>query len=300
MGHGIAQEFALAGFPVGLHDQTDELLKRALENIRSNLERLFDLGLVDPAQIESAVRLISPSTRLDDVAADADLVIEAISENLAAKHTLFRQLEAICGQQTIFASNTSSFMPSRLAQVLEHPERFLVAHYFNPPYLIPLVEIVPGPATAEATVTAMIRLLEHVGKKPVFLRKEATGFVANRLQFALFREALAIVEQGIADAEAVDDVVKFGFGRRLAAAGPLEVFDLAGLDTVLAIAAQIFPELASASPEGAYVPKILRTTVERGDLGVKSGRGFHNWPPREAEELKTRLAEALVRADASK
>jgi 3-hydroxybutyryl-CoA dehydrogenase len=299
MGHGIAQEFALAGFPVGLHDQTDELLQRAMDNIRSNLERLFNLDRVEPAQIESAVRSISSSTRLDDVAVGADLVIEAISENLEAKHTLFRQLEAICGQQTIFASNTSSFMPSRLAQVLEHPERILVAHYFNPPYLLPLVEIVPGPATAEATVTAVTRLLEHVGKKPVLLRKEATGFVANRLQFALFREALAIVEQGIADAEAVDDVVKFGFGRRLAAAGPFEVFDLAGLDTVLAIAAQIFPEIASATPEGESIPEILRTKVVRGDLGVKSGRGFHDWAPREAEELKTRLAQALVRADTS-
>jgi 3-hydroxybutyryl-CoA dehydrogenase len=300
MGHGIAQEFALAGFPVRLHDQTDELLGRALDNIRTNLKRLAALQRAEPPKIEPVLGAITASTRLDLVATGVDFVIEAISENIDAKHVLFRELEEVCPEQTIFASNTSSFMPSRLAEVLKYPERLLVAHYFNPPYLVPLVEIVPGPATAEATIATVIHLLEQVGKKPVLLRREATGFVANRLQFALYREALAIVEQGIADPKAVDQVVKFGFGRRLAAAGPFEVFDLAGLDTVLAIAGQIFPELPSAGSDGALVPEILRRRVEQGDLGVKSGRGFHDWPPEKAEGLRHRLAEALLRAESSR
>jgi 3-hydroxybutyryl-CoA dehydrogenase len=300
MGHGIAQEFALAGFKVRLHDQTDELLERALENIRTNLLRLASLHRVQSGQIDPALDAIAASVHLDEVVADADLVIEAINEDLPAKHRLFRSLETHCHPETIFASNTSSFMPSRLADVLEHPERLLVAHYFNPPYLVPVVEIVPGPKTPEKTVKTVIHLLERAGKKPVLITKEATGFVANRLQFALYREALAIVEQGIADAEAVDQVVKSGFGRRLAAAGPFEVFDLAGLDTILAIADQIFPELASARPGGVNVPEILRRKVEQGDLGVKSGRGFHDWPPEKAEALKKRLAKALVRADSSR
>ena len=176
-----------------------------------------------------------------------ELVIEAIFENLAAKHELLRSLEQLCPQETIIASNTSSFMPSRLAEALSHPERLVIAHYFNPPYLIPLVEVVPGPSTSKGTVTTMVELLEKVGKKPVFLAREATGFVANRLQMALYREALAIVEQGIAEPEAVDSVVKYGFGRRLAAAGPFEIFDLAGLDTILAVASQILPVIAASS-----------------------------------------------------
>ena len=145
----------------------------------------------------------------------------------------------------------------------------------------------------------MVGLLEKIGKRPVVLRKEATGFVGNRLQFALFREALAIVEQGIASPEAVDQVVKFGFGRRLAAAGPFEVFDLAGLDTILAVAAQIFPELATSSSAAQQVPELLRRKVEQGDLGVKSGRGFHEWTPEKAEELRTRLIQALARAESA-
>ena len=131
---------------------------------------------------------------------------------------------------------------------------------------------------------------------PVVLRKEATGFVGNRLQFALFREALAIVEQGIAGPEAVDQVVRFGFGRRLAAAGPFEVFDLAGLDTIAAVAAEIFPELAAAVPSGQRVPDLLSRKVRQGELGVKSGRGFHEWTPEKIEELRARLTRALVQA----
>ena len=131
------------------------------------------------------------------------------------------------------------------------------------------------------------------------LRKEATGFVGNRLQFALFREALAIVEQGIADPEAVDQVVRFGFGRRLAAAGPFEVFDLAGLDTILAVATQIFPELDAANPTGQPVPELLSRKVAEGDLGVKSGRGFHEWTAQKADELRNRLTRALVQSESN-
>ena len=138
-----------------------------------------------------------------------------------------------------------------------------MAHYFNPPYLIPLVEIVPGPDTSNETVMTMVGLLQKVGKKPVVLKEEATGFVGNRLQFALLREALAIVEQGIADPEAVDQVVRFGFGRRLAAARLFEVFDLAGLDTILAVATQVFPEPTRPIPPGA----------RSGTLVTEGGRG---------------------------
>ncbi|MFO0887750.1 MAG: 3-hydroxyacyl-CoA dehydrogenase family protein [Isosphaeraceae bacterium] len=296
MGHGIAQEFALAGYDVRLHDRNDELLQIALGDIRGNLARLASpLGLT-PERIDDALARITASPELDEVVKDADLVVEAIYEDLPAKHQLLRSLERLCRPEAILASNTSSFMPSRLAEALSCPERLLVTHYFNPPYLIPLVEIVPSPRTAKENVEAVIQLLERIGKKPVLLHREATGFVANRLQLALYREALAIVEQGIAEPEAVDQVVRYGFGRRLAVAGPIEVFDLAGLDTILAVAGQILPSVAEVAASGPIVPESLRQNVAHGRLGVKSGQGFHTWTPENAEELRRRLTLALVRA----
>lgn len=293
MGHGIAQEFACAGHPVRLHDRNGDLLQQAMANIRINLRRLASTAQTDPVDIPKALERIETTTELADAVADADVVIEAVFEDLALKHALFERIESHCSESTIIASNTSSLMPSQLAQRLKHPERFVIVHYFNPAYLIPLVEVVPGPATTEATVRIVTELLKKVGKRPVVLRKEAAGFVANRLQLALFREAISIVEQGIASPEDVDQVVRFGFGRRLAAAGPFEVFDLAGLDTIYAVASQILPDVVTAEAASQPVPESFRQKVERGEFGVKSGRGFRDWPPEAVEELRSRLIRAL-------
>ena len=292
MGHGIAQEFAQAGYPVGLHDLEEATLDRALGNIQANLTRLASMDWFDGNRTGEVIARIAPTTRLEEVLEGTDLVIEAVFEDLELKRSLLREIERCTGEATILASNSSSFVPSRLAEVLRHPERMLVAHYFNPPYLIPLVEVVPGPATASPIVRTIMAVLEAMGKRPVLLTREATGYVGNRLQFALFREALAIVEQGIADPEAVDDVVRFGFGRRLAAAGPFEIFDLAGLDTILAVAEQILP--AIAADREAMDSRLLRERVERGELGVKTGRGFRDWSDEAVQSLRDRLTRALL------
>jgi 3-hydroxybutyryl-CoA dehydrogenase len=293
MGHGIAQEFARAGYPVRIHDRNGDLLQQAMANIRINLRKLASSARPEPVDVPAVTARIEPATELADAVADADVVIEAVFENLALKQDLFERIESHCSESTIIASNTSSLMPSQLAQSLKRPERFVIAHYFNPAYLIPLVEIVPGSATSEATVRTVTGLLEKVGKRPVVLRKEAPGFVANRLQLALFREAISIVEQGIASPEDVDQVVRFGFGRRLAAAGPFEVFDLAGLDTIFAVANQILPDLVTPEAAAQPVPESFRMKVERGEFGVKSGRGFREWPPDAVEDLRHRLIRAL-------
>ncbi len=290
MGHGIAQEFAVAGYEVTLNDLSAERLARAIEAMRANLRQLADLGLVPPERATAAPNEVRTTSDLAAAAADADVVIEAVFEDLPLKQRVFADLDRLAPPRAILASNSSSFMPSVLAAATGRPDRVLVAHYFNPPHLLPLVEVVRGPQTSDETVATMAALLRHIGKRPAIIQKEAPGFVGNRLQMALFREALAIVEAGIASPEDVDVVVKNGFGRRLAAAGPFEVFALAGLDLVLAVAEQLMPVIDSR-PE---VPALLRETVARGEHGVKTGSGFYTWTPEEGEALRQRVAKALI------
>ncbi|MBM3934549.1 MAG: 3-hydroxyacyl-CoA dehydrogenase family protein [SAR202 cluster bacterium] len=283
MGHGIAQEMATAGLKVALHDVSQERLDAARANIGRNLGTL---GVRDAAAVLARTRT---GTMLREVAEDADLVIEAISEDLEAKRKLFAELDGICPPRTIFASNSSSLMPSRMAAAVKRPDRLLVAHYFNPPYLVPLVEIVRGPETSDETVATVHALMLRIGKTPVVLRKEVPGFIANRIQAALSRECLSLVERGIATPEEVDAVVRGSIGRRLAAAGPFEIFDAAGADVWQSIGKQVLPDI-DASRE---VSPLVNGLVERGELGIKSGKGFYEWTPQRAQELRERMARAL-------
>ena len=290
MGHGIAQEFAVAGYDVRLYDRSAEVLGGAIERIRGNLRTMAGLGMVDGAQIEPALSRIETKAALADAVEKADYVVEAVFEELTLKQDLFRDLDELCLPRTILASNTSTFLPSKLAAATRRPAQVLVTHYFNPPHLLPLVEIVRGEATAVETVATTYDLLVRIGKRPALVQREAPGFVGNRLQAALYREALAIVAQGIATPEDVDVVVKHGFGRRLAVAGPFEVFDLAGLDLVTQVMTQLFPEIDNSR----QVPPLLAEKVEQGALGVKAGSGFHEWTPESAEAARQRIAKALV------
>jgi 3-hydroxybutyryl-CoA dehydrogenase len=290
MGHGIAQEFAAAGFEVGLYDVDEARLQEGLTRITANLDRLAAAGVVAPDAAGTAPTRIHPSTTLAEATADADYVVEAAPEHLPLKRDLFAEFDRLCSPATILASNTSTFTPSSLASATRRPDRVLVTHYFNPPFLVPLVEVVRGPQTADATVAATFTLLKNLGKSPVVVQKEAPGFIGNRLQLALVREALSIVAQGLATPEDVDLVVRTSLGRRWAVAGPFETSDAAGLDTVLAVAAQLFPAIES-SPE---VPALLHDMVAHGDLGHKSGKGFYDWPPDAAEALRERIRRALI------
>lgn len=289
MGHGIAQEFALAGYDVRLHDVDTEKLRKAEENIQSNLGMLTGLGLVTKEQADSSRRHTTSCTVLTDALVEADVVIEAVFEDLNLKQETFRLLDKSCPPRTILASNTSTLLPGLLASVTRRPEKVLVAHYFNPPYLLPLVEIVRHEKTSEETVQVMYGLLKKIGKTPVIVQKEVPGFVGNRLQAALFREALAIVRDGIATPEDVDIVVKNGFGRRLAAAGVFEIWEIAGWDLISAICRNLFPNL-DASTE---IPPLLAGMVARGELGTKAGKGFYEWTPESTLLLKKRIAQVL-------
>ena len=290
MGHAIAQEFALAGYEVHLNDVSDDRLKRALRNVAASLKRLAELGLTSPGQIKPVFSRIRASTVLEDTVEDSDVVIETVSEQLALKRRIFRALDRCCPRRTILACNTSTFMPSQLASVTERRDKVLVAHYFNPPYLLPLVELVPSKDTSAQTMTAMRDLLMAIGKKPVLLQKEAPGFVGNRLQAALLREALSIVRKGIAAPGEVDAIVKQGFGRRLAFAGPFEICYLGGLDVWTSVALGLFPQLERS-------PRFLRRVLEnaiRSEFGPGRRRGPSSRAGNAATELRRRITRGLA------
>ena len=290
MGHGIAQEFALGGYDVRINDITEEKLQKAVENIRFNLRMLTDIGTVSGDQAASTLSHISSSVSLEETVEGADVVIEAVLENQELKQDIFSQLDRLSPGHTIFASNSSTLMPSRLASATRRPGKVLVTHYFNPAYLMPLVEIVRHESTSDETVSVMYDLMKKIGKSPAIVQKEVPGFIGNRLQLALFREALSLVEQGVASPEDVDTVVKNGFGRRYAAAGPFEVWELAGWDLVLEIARYLLPDLASSTE----ISSLLKAKVAAGDLGVKAGKGFFDWTPDSAEALKRKIGKTLV------
>jgi 3-hydroxybutyryl-CoA dehydrogenase len=276
MGHGIAQNFAQAGYSVFLQDINEEKLRDAINKVRHNLTELAALGILDGRQIQPTLERIHPTTCLEDASADADLVIEAVFEDLVLKRDLFRELDRVCPAHAILASNTSSFMPSALAVVTNRPDQVLVTHHFYPAHLLPLVEIVRGEATSDETVDTVYDVMQTVGKSPIVVQKEAIGFIANRLQIALLREALHIVERGIGTPQDVDIAVKESFGRRLAFAGPFEMEEIqAGWGLMLTIVKVILPDL-STSPEP---PPALVRQVEKGDLGPQTGKGFYEWTP---------------------
>jgi len=290
MGHGIAQIFAEKGYTVTLMDLNDDLLARAIENVRSNLSVMADKNFGTHQDIESAISRIKTTTDMTEAAVGANFVVEAVSENLNLKQKVFQELDALCQQDTIIATNTSVISITEIASKAGFRDRIVGTHFWNPPYLIPLVEVVRGKDTSDETMDQTFSLLEAVGKHPVRVNKDVPGFVANRLQHALWREAISIVEKGIADAETVDECIRFGFGLRLPILGPIENSDMVGTDLVLAIHEYILKYLES-SPEPS---PLLKQLVKQGDLGFKSGRGFQEWPKKEAEKSKKRLQEYLL------
>jgi len=247
MGHGIAQEFASAGYQVFLADVCDDKLQQALKSIEGNLRMLVTFGVLSPDRVAAVLDNIVPSLTLREAAWNVDLVIESVFENLELKQNLFRELDAVCPEHTILGTNSSAIMPSQLAEATRRPEKVVGIHFFNPPYLVPLVEVVTTERTPEAIVDTAIAVLRKLGKKPAVLRKEVPGFLANRLQAALLREAISLVAKGVAAPENVDYAIKYGLSRRWAVAGVFELFDLAGWDTVLAAASYILPDLESSN-----------------------------------------------------
>lgn len=281
MGPGIAYTLAQVGCASKICARTAESVERGMAAFNGLLDLLGSENLIDPDFARGAQELVSGTTELESAVADADLVIESIPENLQLKQDFFVRIEKHCRTETILASNTSGLPVTDLAAHLEHPERFAVTHFWNPPHLMPLVEVVKGEKTSMATVETLVELFRRAGKKPVLVLKDTPGQLGNRLFQALLREAIHIVEEGIASVEDVDSAVKNGLGRRFPVYGPLEHNDVVGLDTLFAIQSYICASLCSAAEPAA----LLKERFEAGDLGVKSGKGFYDWRERSGQEL---------------
>jgi 3-hydroxybutyryl-CoA dehydrogenase len=283
MGHGIAQVFAAARHPVAVFDPVPEA-REALPGLVRALCR--DLG-----QDEAIALRVRPCDGVPDAVRDAAFVVEAALEDLALKQRLFAEIEAAAPPDAILASNTSVIPITRIMQGLTRRERALGTHWWNPPALVPLVEVIGTEWTSPETIAATIDLHTRIGKTPVHVKRDVAGFVGNRLQHALWREAIALVEQGVCDAETVDIVVKASFGLRLAVLGPIENADLVGTDLTLAIHRTVLPEIDSRPAPSP----LLEALVAEGHLGMKSGQGFRRWTPEEATALRRRLTTHLRR-----
>ncbi|WP_182073991.1 MULTISPECIES: 3-hydroxyacyl-CoA dehydrogenase family protein [unclassified Serratia (in: enterobacteria)] len=288
MGVGIATHFIRHGHEVLLYEPDPQRREEASAVASGILAELSDVGQFDRDEREAALARLRVTGDLNAVA-HARLLIEAIPERLELKHALYEQLEGLIADDAVIASNTSGLPPDELAARMTHPQRLLIAHFWHPPHLIPLVEIVPGSATEPRHLAAVQALLGEMALEAVLLERAAPGFVGNRLQFAVLREALHIVHSGIASAEVVDQVMRASLGRRYAMVGPLEAADMTGLATVADIARHLFPELAT----GDEMTALVEQRLQRGDIGQRSGRGFYLWDEARRERIQRRRAHQL-------
>jgi len=284
MGHGIAQTFAVAGLSVGCFDEQAAASASLVERVRTNLGHFEEAGLVEADSIAPSLARLTVSASEGEAVEGAQFVVEAVREDLETKQDLFARVEQLVSRECILASNTSTFPMTQIAARMEHPERAVDTHWFNPPHICPLVEVVPGERTAEDTVEATIALMERIGKMPVRVRQELPGFLVNRIQVAMMREVLDCLERGVASPEDIDRAVRGSMGLRLAAVGPLEVWDFAGLDICGPVHANLVQEICSERNMPAGVEKLMSA----GHFGFKTGKGFFEHDP---ETSAKRLAE---------
>jgi 3-hydroxybutyryl-CoA dehydrogenase len=282
MGHGIAYLLAAAGHEVGVFEPNAEI--RA--SMPRRLAAILDL-LGDDAAL---LKRIAAHEHMAQAVQDTNFVFEAAPEKLPLKQKIFAELESTVASATILASNSSAIPTTEIGRDLKHRGRVIGTHFWNPPHLVPLVEVIQNEKTSDAVVRTTMDLLRDAGKTPVHVRRDVPGFVGNRLQHAMKREAFALVAAGVCDAETVDTVVKEGFGARTAVLGPMEQSDLVGLDLALDIAEVLYEHLDRT----ASAPSILRDKVKAGKLGMKTGEGLRQWAPGEADAVRIRLSAFLA------
>jgi 3-hydroxybutyryl-CoA dehydrogenase len=289
MGHSISLSFALADINVKVYGINDGDIAKTKEELAKNLSSLETHELITQTQKDEIQQKIQFSTLLEEVVNQATFIIEAVPEKLAIKHELYKKLNKIVTKDVVLASNTSGFKLQQLTAAYDYPNNFVITHFWNPAHLIPLVEIVKNDSTNEETIERTKKVLTESGKKPITINKEIQGFIGNRLQFAMFREAQHLLDAGVASKEDIDAAVSYSVGRRYSSIGPLMTADLGGLDTFSAIADYLFEDLNN----DGKASDTLANLVDNGNLGYKTGHGFYDWSENE------QLQDAIKKRDAT-
>lgn len=281
MGAGMGLCFAQAGYEVTLYDVSAEQLGRAQARIAHSQQVFVQEGLISADDAEAAQGRIATTTQLAEAVDGVQYVLEAAPEALDLKRALFRDLEAVCPPDTILASNTSGLSITAIAAACRYPERVGGMHWANPAEIVPLVEVIRGEKTSGNTIDVIYRVTERLGKVPVLIRKEVPGFASNRLQFAVLREALHLVAEGVVTPEDVDRTLKCGVGFRYPWLGPLETADLGGLDVFHSVAQYLLPTLST----GQTTPEFFDRLIREGKLGIKTGQGFYEYGEGARDEI---------------
>ena len=270
MGHGIAELLALAGYDVTLVDISDEVLKKALDNIQWSLGKFVQRKRIQEEDAKNAMSRIKTSIEVEEAASDADLVVEAVPENLELKKSIFKKVDKAAPSHAILASNTSSLSITEMGKVTGRPDKVVGLHFFNPPALMVLVEVIKGDGTSEETVDAAVDIVNKLGKTPVVVRRDVRGFIVNRVLGVVLNEAFWAVQRGEATMEEVDAAVKYKAGFPL---GAFELSDMIGLDVL----DEVSTVLEEAYGDAAKACPIVKKLVQEGNLGQKTGKGFYDW-----------------------
>jgi 3-hydroxybutyryl-CoA dehydrogenase len=281
MGHGIAQAFASPGIRVHGFDASPTARNDLLDRVRNNLNQFTRVGLLPADQVDPTLARIAVHDSLEAACRPATFVVEAVREDLAVKQALFEEVESYVGADTILASNSSSFPISQSGTRLKHPQRALVTHWFNPPHIVPAVEIVPSPLTSEAVTQATLTLHRSIGKLAIVLRRELAGFLVNRVQVAVMREVWDLLAKGVASADDIDTAIRGSMGFRLAVLGPLQIQDFGGLDIQAVVYRNLCPQICS----GTDLPDVVGKAVAEGRVGFKAGQGFYSYADGQADHI---------------
>lgn len=290
MGHGIAQSFLMGGYPVWLCDIKESILETAKGHIEKNLDLFCRAGFIGTGDIEPILSRLSTTTDLRHAVGGSDFIVEAAPEDLSLKQGLFQRVESLCRKDTIMATNTSSLTLKDIGARVKNRERLVITHWFNPPHIVPTVEVVKGERTSDETMETTYGLLKKIKKVPVKIHQELPGFLVNRIQVAMAREVFDLYERGVASAADIDKAVKGSFGFRLASIGPLLTADLGGLELWLKVCENLLPQIQSSTGP----PKALQRLVSQGHLGIKSGKGFYDYT---RDFSKAELDEAIQKRD---
>lgn len=292
MGTGIGQAFAIKGHQVMMiYVYDDKLHSDPIKTMTENLKILAKNGVLDENEIPEITDRICITESIEEAAEFADVIFECIVENLSIKQDYFAKLDMLCPESTILATNTSAISVTEIAEKSVHKERIIGTHFWNPAYIMPLVEVIRTEYVSDQIVEDTYNLLLDIGKMPVIVQKDVPGFLANRMQHALFREAISIVENGIATAEDVDKAIKYGFGMRLGVRGPIEVIDAGGTDLTYSIHEYLFPYIENSTKPS----KLLKQKLDEGKLGFKTGEGFMKWTSEDIDKSQENLLEGLIK-----